>query len=113
MTFDTSQVDARLARMTGQIESAGFAVSEKIANDCRDYARQNAPWTDRTSNARNGLNAEAKHSPTQQQVIVYHSVPYGPWLEIRNGGAYAIILPTIRAKGPEFMTGMAGLLGSM
>jgi len=40
-------------------------------------------------------------------------MPYGIWLEVRNSGAYAIILPTIRTKGREVMAGAKDLLRKM
>lgn len=67
------------------------------------YARDNAPWTDRTSNARNGLFATAERDRPRYRIIVGHSVPYGIWLEVRFAGRYAIIRPTIDHEGPELM----------
>lgn len=67
------------------------------------YARQNAPWTDRTSNARNGLFATAQRDAPVYRIIVGHSVPYGVWLEVRWSGRYQIIRPTIDHEGPELM----------
>jgi hypothetical protein len=67
------------------------------------YARSNAPWTDRTSNARNGLFAKAERDRPYYRIIVAHSVPYGIWLEVRFSGRYAIIRPTVDHEGPELM----------
>lgn len=67
------------------------------------YARANAPWTDRTSNARNGLFAKAERDRPHYRIIIAHSVPYGIWLEVRFSGRYAIIRPTVDAIGPDVM----------
>lgn len=67
------------------------------------YARSNAPWTDRTGNARNGLFSKAERDVPRYRIIVGHSVPYGIWLEVRFAGRYAIIRPTIDHEGPELM----------
>lgn len=67
------------------------------------YARKNAPWTDRTSNARNALSASAERDRPHYRVIVSHGMPYGVWLEVRFSGRYAIIGPTIDHEGPEVM----------
>lgn len=78
------------------------------------YARDNAPWTDRTTNARNGLHTVTIHEPpVQHGIILAHSMPYGIWLEVRFEGRYAIILPTIQEVGPELMNGLRGLFGRM
>jgi hypothetical protein len=76
--------------------------------------RQNAPWTDQTGNARNGLFAEAKHDWGRTHAIVlYHSVPYGIWLEVRHQGRYAIILPTAKEQGMAVMNTLRDLLRSI
>ena len=61
------------------------------------FARTNAPWTDRTGNARSGLHADVNIIEYGQafELIVAHSVHYGIWLEVRFSGKYAIIQPTI------------------
>lgn len=64
-------------------------------NDAVSYARKNAPWTDRTGNARSGLHASVNLGENFAELIVAHSVPYGIWLEVRWSGKYAIIGPTI------------------
>jgi hypothetical protein len=81
----------------------------------QDYARSNAPWTDRTSNARNGLFAQSQGelSTGRIEIRLYHTVPYGIWLEIRWAGKYATIYPTIVNEGQRIMGGLNGLLSKM
>lgn len=60
-------------------------------------AKTNASWTDRTSNARQTLAAFAyKRTPTLWALVLRHWMTYGKWLELRWGGRYAIILPTLQ-----------------
>lgn len=77
------------------------------------YARQNAPWTDRTTNARNGLGAKARvdHGRKRYSLTVFHSVPYGIWLEVRFAGRFSIIRPTIEHQGPLVMATARALVG--
>ena len=67
------------------------------------YARTNAPWTDRTGNARQGLFAriEKDRNRGTYSLIVAHGVPYGLWLEVRFSGRYQIIRPTVQHIGPQ------------
>jgi hypothetical protein len=78
----------------------------------QDYARRNAPWTDRTSNARNGLFAQYNGdlAGDRHVIRVYHTVPYGIWLEIRWAGKYAIIFPTVQSEGARILAGMNKLI---
>jgi hypothetical protein len=36
-------------------------------------------------------------------IVLFHTVPYGVYLEASNSGAYAIIGPTIEVMGPQVM----------
>ena len=93
----------------------------------QDEARQNAVWEDRTGNARGGLffavdgfglspitgevTAEAKaemsdvtvESGDQSTLIITlgHTVFYGKFLELSNGGRYAIIMSTMEGNLPQ------------
>ena len=74
------------------------AVQERLlteADNMQAYAQQNAPWSDRTGEARNGLTAEVDSDRGNVYVSLYHTVDYGRWLETIQGGRFAIIMPTI------------------
>ena len=76
--------------------------------------KQNAPWTDRTANARAGLHTIPSSSPGGHYEIVFsHTVHYGIWLEIANSGRYQIIMPTVRSEGDQLMQRLRGLFGKL
>lgn len=77
------------------------------------YAKQNAPWTDRTSNARNGLYARAERDRPVYRIVIGHSVDYGIWLEVRWSGRYQIIRPTVDHEGPELMRTVGMMYSAM
>lgn len=79
-----------------------------------NYMKSNAPWKDRTTNARNGLAARytGVNSDDQHEMVLFHQVDYGIWLEIKDDGKYAIILPTIQEFGPRVMKTLKGILDS-
>lgn len=93
----------------------------------QDEARQNAPWEDRTGNARGGIfyavdgfglgevagqvdpgaralmretSVEAG-GPDRLVITVAHTVFYGQYLELSHGGRYAIIMSTIERRLPR------------
>lgn len=79
------------------------AVADYFATLVQNDARQNAPWTDRTGNARTGLFAVVE--PAARDVVeIYlshgHTVEYGLWLEVAHGQQYAIIMPTLERDLP-------------
>lgn len=65
--------------------------------------RANASWSDRTTNARNGLSAVVEGVPGGGALVLYHAMPYGIWLEIRWSGRYAIIGPTLNEIAPQVL----------
>ena len=79
---------------------------EKLAADMESYAKENAPWKDRTGDARALLKGDAIHDEANDISIAYlsHGVPYGIWLEIMNSGEFAIVMPTIVEFQSRFMS---------
>lgn len=63
--------------------------------------RLNAKWTDRTGNARNGLGATLFDDDKSVTMVLYHSMPYGIFLEVRWSGRYAVIGPTMVEIAPK------------
>ncbi|UVK63820.1 minor capsid protein [Gordonia phage LilyPad] len=66
--------------------------------------KTNAPWTDRTTAARNGLHTIVQHKDKGHYTIIFsHSVHYGIWLEVKFSGRDAIIMPTVLSRGRALM----------
>ncbi len=65
------------------------------------YAKQQAPWTDRTSHARQSLHSGVDVRDNQFVLYLSHGVEYGIWLEIAHGANYAIVGPTADVHAPR------------
>jgi hypothetical protein len=68
------------------------------------FMKHNAPWTDRTTNARNGLFAKYRRQARDVFLIIFgHSVDYGVYLEegTENMREYPIIRPAIAYIGKQ------------
>lgn len=104
---------SNLDEAPAKLDGALFAFTEYWSDEVRNHARQTAPWTDRTGNARLGLSTATEHERDMHSIILFHRMPYGIWLEVRFGGRYAVILPTIRTKGKEVMSGARDLMRRM
>ena len=100
---------ANLDEFSPRVERALTAIMAFEAPQVEGYARTNATWTDRTGNARGGLTARAFRRGNNFGITLAHGAAYGIWLEVRFSGRYAIIAPTIAAKGPEVMHTAADL----
>lgn len=67
----------------------------KAESELEFQMQQDAPWTDRTGDARRGLRAVASHDDGIITMTLSHSVDYGFWLEVIQNGRFAIIGPTL------------------
>jgi len=93
-------------RYTNTIMLTGRRVAAQRGEEAEQWMKSNAPWTDRTGDARAGLHVTPQESPGVLTELVFShgdDVPYGVWLEIANAGRYAIIAPAIDYWGPKLM----------
>lgn len=102
------QFDQRLGR-------AVFGVAKYWDGRIESHMKQNAPWNDRTTNARNGLFATATKLGDAFAIILGHSVTYGIYLELgtRFMRARPIIVPTIEEFAPKVMQTLSKILSRL
>lgn len=105
---------------------AVHAIAEYVGAKMQGEARIGAPWTDRTGNARSGIFYAVQGErglvigmvpvgamggisrdyeivepePGAVQIFLSHTMYYGRYLELSNGGRYGIIVSTMRANLP-------------
>jgi len=94
-------------------QAAVGVVVDRQAGKAETYMRQNAPWTDQTSNARNGLRAFAGHTKRTHSLTLSHGVPYGISLEVRHSGRYSIIVPSLKVQGDQIMSTLKKLMETL
>jgi hypothetical protein len=90
-----------------------IAAFKRQAPRAESAMKSGAPWRDQTTNARNSLNAHSEHGATKDELVLAHGVDYGIWLEIANGGGYAIITPQIPVQGAELMATLNKLFAGL
>ena len=96
-----------------RVLTAVAAVAQYAATQMQNDAKANAPWTDRTANARTGLFGTSEADFARHVVTIYLShgatIDYGIWLELAGGedgagaGKYAIIMRTMQAHYQDLM----------
>jgi hypothetical protein len=78
-----------------------YRVAQSYAPQIENWMKSNAPWTDRTGNARQTLYTEVRQVvQSMVELILSHGVEYGVYLELNNAGRYAIIDPAIDHWAP-------------
>lgn len=78
-----------------------------VAVDALAYAQENAPWEDRTGDARAGLDVDVRWEGHSLVWEMWHGVDYGLYLETRWNGRYAIIMPTLEQFAPKIGRGLS------
>ena len=100
--FDFDSLSPALQQFMPRLDAGVSLAFDAMQAKAESYARANAPWTDRTGNARAGLSAtHVSEAMVRHTLVVYHTMPYGIYLEVRWSGRYAIIGPTTVAVAPE------------
>lgn len=98
MTWDHKNMTTKHRAAKVVLAAATDILMSKHAIDTQSRARKNAPWTDQTSNARNGLMAESFRNSEGIGVSLGHSVDYGIMLETARGGKYRVVMPTLEKE---------------
>jgi hypothetical protein len=113
VSFDTdlSPLIKGVAKMDDRLDRAVAATVLRQSHIATGWMRENAPWTDRTGNARAGLDTTTDHEPKVHHTIwLFGRMPYQVWLEVRFAGKYAIIGPAIVDQGKKLMKTFTKLL---
>ena len=103
ITWDDKELSDKLLGSEKRLRAFVYASCAYHGRRAQRWGRKNAKWTDRTSNARNGLFGKAFKRGDVTGFVFYGTVTYQPFLEVRFSGKYAIIGPTIRQEAPELM----------
>lgn len=97
-------------KYTRAIFQSGRVIAYDQAEAMEAYAKANAPWQDRTGDAREYLHATVEETGPIGTIVLSHGVPYGIWLEIANGGRYSIVPQTIDLFGPRVMRSLQNMI---
>ena len=100
----------RVQELGGLLRTRVAAWAARSAAHLEAQAKTDAPWTDRTGAARNGLHGSSDASGDGVEIALAHGVDYGVWLELAHQGRFAIILRTLQAEGPAIFGDLHGLL---
>lgn len=76
-----------------------------------DYMKINAPWKDKSSNARQTLNVQVEESKNRTELVLAHGMEYGIYLELAHAGAWAIINPSLDIFGKQVWNSVIEILG--
>lgn len=103
------QVIANLRKYLGDLDGQLDAVLESAAAEGEATMKRDAPWTDRTGNARVSLSGGTLLSKARKRAIFSGGMPYSPKLELHWAGRYRIIYPTAERMAQKIVSAVGRL----
>ncbi len=104
VSYDDAELRSGVQRYYDSVDEMLKFLIEYHSMRGTEQMKVNAPWTDRTSAARNGLFSVTEHEGSRYTIIMSHTVHYGIWLEVKFSGRDAVIMPTILSQGKALMS---------
>lgn len=89
------EIKQRMEQYRQDARNAVESLADNYAAEIERDAKLNAPWQDRTGNARQGLFAKVDSVSGKTTIYLSHRMDYGIDLELKFAGRYAIIIPTL------------------
>lgn len=115
--WDDNSVQLKLAGVTPKALSYIDMVVNYQSLRGQTDMRRYAPWTDRTANARAGLHVTIDKTHAADSGVwemrFSHSMFYGVFLELKNGGRFQILMPTIRRTTPRLQQMVANVMAAV
>lgn len=99
-SFDEDTLSGSLNFSPGEVFGSVVEILAADADAVLGYAQANAPWEDRSGLARSGLGTDVYEEDGNVNLVLFHTVDYGLWLEVIQSGRFAIIMPTLEAMAP-------------
>lgn len=100
--------------MTDNLDHAHVGLKGRVEDDVLNtaikalaFAKEQASWTDRTGDARAGLDTEVYWEGDTVIWELFHTVDYGKWLETIYSGKFAVIMPTLELFAPQVGRGLS------
>jgi len=107
-----STILSNLKTYNAKTTAALLVITDLVAKSMEQYAKSNAKWEDRTSNARQGIKGQAYWESISVLVCsLSHTMEYGVWLELANEKKYAILEETIEKYKPEMIARWKTVVG--
>lgn len=101
MTKNTFNADAAMQKVKAAIGLYAQTAALKLERE----AKSNAPWQDRTTNARNSIQGNSGWEGSQAIIRLSGNMSYSVYLELAHGKRYAVLIPTIRKNAASVIKG--------
>lgn len=110
--WETQELQEKLKSITEDLDEKIAAIFEANQAWAMAWMKLNAPWTDDTGAAREGLTATAYSNGSSHEMLLAYSVNYGIWLEVANSGRFQILGPAMRYVSQKILKDMNDIFKS-
>ena len=93
-----------------KVRAAIGVYADTAAKKMEAEAKDNAPWVDRTSNARNSIQGNFEWKGNHCVITLSGNMDYSVYLELAHEKKYAILVPTIQRNAPDVIKGYQKLV---
>lgn len=105
-----SDMVKKMAEHESKLQKAVLLYGETCGLKLEAEAKEEAPWTDRTGNARNSIRGGADPYADGAKIYLSGNMEYSKWLEIANDGDYAILEDTVSSNAEGILKGLNKIL---
>ena len=114
LQWDMKEFEESITFIQTRFQTSILILCEVAAAKMEEYAKDEAIWIDRTSNARQKLIGQAYYVTMDQvQIALSHQMDYGIWLELAHGRDYAILETAIEENIDELLNSIKRLIGRL
>jgi hypothetical protein len=99
-----------MAQVNRKMRAAVGVYADTAAKKMEGQAKRGAPWTDRTSNARNSIQGDFGWRGSRCVIALSGGMDYSVFLELAMGKRYAVLYPTILKRAPAILNGYQRLV---
>lgn len=110
MKFDMSDMIKKMAGHEDKLQKAIVLYGETAGLKLEAQAKEEAPWTDRTGNARNSIKGGADPTKNGATIFLSGNMSYSKYLEVMQDGAYAILEDTVNDNAKDILKGLDKIL---
>lgn len=110
MKLDMSDLFKKMDTHESKLKKAVVLYAKTSGLKLEGIAKEDAPWTDQTGNARNSLKGGADEIPNGAEIFLSGNMEYSKYLEHGFGRDYAVIEDTVTQNADAILKGLGKIL---
>lgn len=110
LKFDASSLLKGLSELDEKVAKASEVYANSAGTKMTNYAKEKAPWTDRTGNSRQTIDSNVEKKGNTTEIQIRGNTPHFKYLELAHEKKHAILWPTIQRHAADVLKGWAKVI---